>query len=170
MATSFRPGERFGDMEGWQQPVPGEPGIWNTLGWHRVELSPGRAVLEWTPTTDHAFPTASSWIVHGGMVTAILDSAMGSATWSLLDRDEVYLTADLRTEFYRPTRLGLIRATGWVVRKTRRVTFAAAELHDEGGALLASCRATNIAIDLHLDPDRSRRGPSAGPNSDGRAG
>lgn len=170
MATSFRAGERFADMEGWQQPVAGEPGIWNTLGWHRVELAPGRAVLEWTPTTDHAFPTASDWILHGGMVTAILDSAMGSATWSLLDRDEVYLTADLRTEFYRPTRLGRIRATGWVVRKTRRVTFAAAELHDDAGALLASCRATNIAIDLRLDPHRARRGPSASRENDGRAG
>ena len=94
------------------------------------------------------------------MVTAILDSAMGSATWSLLNRDEVYLTADLRTEFYRPTRPGRIRATGWVVRKTRRVTFAASELHDEDGTLLASCRATNITIDLRDEPHRGRRGPA----------
>jgi len=35
-----------------------------------------------------------------------------------------------------------------VVRKTRRVTFAASELHDEQGTLLASCRATNITIDV----------------------
>lgn len=170
MATTFRPGARFADMDGWQQPTPGEPGIWNKLGWRRVELTPGRAVLEWTPTTDHAFPTASSWIVHGGMVTAILDSAMGSATWSLLERDEVYLTADLRTEFYRPTRLGPIRATGWVVQKTRRVIFAASELRDQDSALLASCRATNISIDLKLDPDQARRGPSLGTETNGRAG
>jgi uncharacterized protein (TIGR00369 family) len=117
-------------------------------------------VLEWEPNTDQAFPAGDGWIVHGGMVTAILDSAMGSATWSLLDRDEVYLTADLRTEFYRPTRPGRIRATGWVVRKTRRVTFAASELHDEAGTLLASCRATNITIDLQDEPQRARRGPA----------
>jgi uncharacterized protein (TIGR00369 family) len=147
-------------MDGWQQPAPGEPGIWNALGWRRVELEPGRAVVEWEPNTDHAFPAGDGWIVHGGMVTAILDTAMGSATWSLLDRHEVYLTADLRTEFYRPTRPGLIRATGWVVSKTRRVTFAAADLHDEAGVLLASCRATNILIDLKVDPDRVRRGPA----------
>lgn len=159
MTTDFHPGERFAQMDGWQQPAEGEPGIWNALGWHRVELEPGRAVLEWHPNTDHAFPAGDSWIVHGGMVTAILDSAMGSATWSLLDHDEVYLTADLRTEFYRPTRTGYIRATGWVVRKTRRVTFAAADLHDDAGVLLASCRATNLTIDVHAEPDRARRGP-----------
>jgi acyl-coenzyme A thioesterase PaaI-like protein len=73
---------------------------------------------------------------------------------------EVYFTADLRTEFYRPTRPGRIRATGWVVRKTRRVTFAASELHDEDGTLLASCRATNITIDLRDEPRRARRAPA----------
>jgi uncharacterized protein (TIGR00369 family) len=158
--ADFRPGERLADMDSWQQPAPGEPGIWNTLGWRRAELAAGRAVLEWEPKLDHAFPAGDGWIVHGGMVTAILDSAMGSATWSLLNRDEVYLTADLRTEFYRPTRPGRIRATGWVVRKTRRVTFAASELHDGEGTLLASCRATNITIDLRTEPQRARRGPA----------
>src|SRR5438309_1760362 len=103
MATTFRPGERFAEMDGWQ-PKPGERGIFATLGWRRVEVAPGRAVLEWEPTIDHAFPAGNDWIVHGGMVTAILDTAMGSATWTLLDRDEVFLTADLRTEFYRPAR------------------------------------------------------------------
>src|SRR2546427_10209117 len=96
----------------------------------------------------------------GGMATAILDGALGGATWGLLDRDEVYLPADLRTEFYRPTRPGPIRATGWVVRKTRRVTFAASELRDQEGTLLASCRATNITIDLATEPGRARRGPA----------
>jgi uncharacterized protein (TIGR00369 family) len=158
--TGLRPGERFAEMESWQQPTPGEPGIWNALGWRRVGLEAGRAVFEWEPTTDQAFPAGDSWIVHGGMVTAILDSVMGSATWSLLDRHEVYLTADLRTEFYRPTRLGRVRATGWVVRKTRRVTFAASELHDEQGVLLAGCRATNITIDVRDEPARARTGPA----------
>src|SRR2546427_13295873 len=96
----------------------------------------------------------------GGMATAILDGALGGATWGLLDRDEVYLTADLRTEFYRPTRPGRIRATGWVVRKTRRVTFAASELHDEAGTLLASCRATHITLHLRHGPHGARRGPA----------
>lgn len=115
---------------------------------------------EWEPTTDHAFPAGKEWIVHGGMVTAILDTAMGNATWSLLDRNEVFLTADLRTEFYRPARPGRVQATGWVVRKTRRMTFAAADLHDDAGVLLASGRATQVIMDLQVDPDRARQGPA----------
>ena len=94
------------------------------------------------------------------MVTAILDTAMGSATWTLLDRGEVFLTADLRTEFYRPARPGRVRATGWVVQKTRRVTFAAADLHNDAGVLLASGRASQVIIDLQADPNRDRPGPA----------
>ncbi len=142
MATAFRPGERFAEMDGWQ-PKPGERGIFATLGWHRVEVAPGRAVLEWEPTIDHAFAAGKDWIVHGGMVTAILDTAMGSATW------------------------------GWVVQKTRRVTFAAAELHSDAGVLLASGRASQVIIDLQADPDRDRRGPAShnpSPSGGGQGG
>lgn len=71
---------------------------------------------------------------------------MGQATWSLLNVDEVFLTSELRTEFYRVTRPGRIRANGRVVHKTKRVTFAAAELFDADGKLLASCRGTNQTL------------------------
>jgi uncharacterized protein (TIGR00369 family) len=156
--TSFQPGQRFQEMSEWEIP-PDVPGIWGHLGWRRLKLEPGLSELEWEPNTNHSFPAGEGWIVHGGMVTAFLDTAMGNATWSLLDNHEVFLTADLRTEFYRPTHPGLIRATGWVVHKTRRVTYAAAEIHDERGKLLASGRATNISIDLHEPGDQGRVGP-----------
>jgi uncharacterized protein (TIGR00369 family) len=167
MATTFRPGERFAEMDVFE-PKPGERGIFATLGWRRVEVAAGRAVLEWEPTVDHSFPAGKDWIVHGGMVTAILDTAMGSATWTLLDRHEVFLTADLRTEFYRPARPGQVRATGWVVQKTRRVTFAAAELYNADGVLLASSRASQLIIDLQSDPDRDRPGPGHSQRRDSR--
>ena len=102
--------------------------------------------MEWDPTTNHSFRAGDNWIVHGGLVTAFLDTTMGGATWSLLNNDEVFLTADLRTEFYRPTFPGRVRAEGKVVHKTQRVTYAAAEMFDDQGKLLASCRATNITL------------------------
>lgn len=158
---NFTPGERFADMTEEHVPKPGDPGIWSNLGWRRTSVAPGRVEMEWEPTTDHAFPAGEGWIVHGGMVTAFLDTAMGGATWTLLNNDEVFLTADLRTEFYRPTfPTGTIRAVGTVVHKTRRVTFAEAQLFDAGSKLLASCRGTNLTIDLNTPQDAMRRGPT----------
>lgn len=143
MQTEWEAGTRFADMPRSGSP---HPGIWRHLGWSIVGVDPGYSILEWEPTEDHSFRAGDVWIVHGGMVTALLDTAMGQATWSLLNDGEVFLTSDLRTEFYRVTSPGLVRAHGRVVHKTRRVTFAAADLYDANDKLLASCRATNQTL------------------------
>ena len=145
--TDFEPGERFLDMQGRDLRELPRTGIWAHLGWTLAAIAPGEATLEWETTTDHAFPThEGGWIVHGGMVTAILDTAMGQATWTLLNRNEVFLTANLHVEFYRPTKPGLVRAEGRVIQKSRRVTFATGELYNSEGKLLAGGRVTNTML------------------------
>ncbi|MGH2754326.1 MAG: PaaI family thioesterase [Actinomycetota bacterium] len=141
----YEPGGRFSSMSTGKLNFPG---IWAHLEWEVLELEPGRAVLAWAADENHCFPAGEEWIVHGGMVTTLLDTAMGQATWSLLNDDEVFLTADLRTEFYRPSRPGTLRARGWVVHKTRRITFSGAELYDSEDRLMASARATNMTIGI----------------------
>lgn len=144
--TEFRPGERFLKMDRTRISQP-HTGIWAFLGWRLADVAPGRATLEWETTTDHAFPAGDDWIVHGGMVTALLDTAMGQSTWTLLNHGEVFLTSDLHTDFYRPTRPGLLRAEGQVIHKTRRVAFATADLFDAEGKLLAAGRVTNLMLE-----------------------
>jgi uncharacterized protein (TIGR00369 family) len=75
---------------------------------------------------------------------------MGGACATVLEPEESFLTADLRVEFLRAARPGLLRAEGHVVRRARRVVFCAAELHDEG-THLASARCTQV-LSLPLDP------------------
>ena len=146
--TDFAPGQRFLDMQASGDDRAPRGGIWAFLGWRLADVGPGHATLEWATTTDPAFPTGDDgWIVHGGMVTALLDTAMGQSTWTLLNHGEVFLTANLHTEFYRPTRPGPLRAEGRVVHKTRRVAFAVGELYDGDGKLLAGGRVTNMVLD-----------------------
>ena len=47
------------------------------------------------------------------------------------------------------------------------VTFAAVELHSDTGVLLASGRASQVIINLEVDPDRDRRGPAQLPSPSG---
>ena len=96
------------------------------------------------------------------MVTAILDSAMGSATWSLLDRNEVYLTADLRTEFYQPTRPGRIRATD----RSRRTALRRSPVE----APCTSASPPGSGRPPGTRPAPSRSGPPDRSSSPGRAG
>jgi len=100
-------------------------------------------VLEWDATPEYCFHAPSGPIVHGGMVAALLDTAMGGACWTLMAEDEDFLTADLRTEFHRSARPGTLRAEGRVVQRNRRVVFCAAELYQDG-ELVASARCTQI--------------------------
>jgi hypothetical protein len=58
--------------------------VWVTLGYRGVEQGDGVSVIEWDATVDYCFPGSSGPIVHGGLVTTILDTAMGGACHSVL--------------------------------------------------------------------------------------
>ena len=128
----------------WGEAPPSAPHIWVTLGYRSVEHGDGVSVIEWDATVDYSFPGSSGPIVHGGLVTTILDTAMGGACHSVLDAWETFLTADLHVEFFRPTRPGTLRAEGRVVQRTKRVVFCAADLRDADGTQLAGARCTQV--------------------------
>jgi len=130
--------------KGWGEDPPPAPHIWRTLGYRGAGGDEHETVIEWDATPDYCFHSPSGPIVHGGMVTTLLDTAMGGAIWSLLDETESFLTADLRVEFLRAARPGTLRAAGRVVQRNRRVAFCSAELHDADGELLATSRCTQI--------------------------
>jgi uncharacterized protein (TIGR00369 family) len=128
----------------WGDEPPQSPHIWRTLGYRGIEQAEGRSVIEWDATPDYCFHDgAGGFIVHGGMATTLLDTAMGGAMWSLLAEDESFLTADLRTEFLRSGRPGTLRAVGTVVQRNRRVAFCAADLFQDE-QLIATSRCTQI--------------------------
>jgi uncharacterized protein (TIGR00369 family) len=129
----------------WRTLNPDGTNIWETLGYRGFFTDEGRLVIEWDATEPYTFPDGpGSIIVHGGMVTTLLDSAMGGTCANALAEDEMFLTADLRVEFYRPSRPGTLRAEGRIVQRSRRVVFCAAELTDPEGNVLASARCTQI--------------------------
>lgn len=78
--------------------------------------------------------------VHGGLVCAMLDTAVGCATHTMLAAGTVYTSIDLEVKYLRPVLLasGTLTATGRVVKPGRRVTFAEADLRAADGTLLAT--------------------------------
>lgn len=141
--------------------------LWQTLGYRRTELAAGSIAVEWDAPVAYCFPAAGGPIVQGGMVTALLDAAMGSACWRVLDDDQAFLTADLRVEFLRSCPPGLLRAVGEVVRRTRRVVFCSAQLFDTRGVVLAASRCTQVV--LPADGRAGRHFGELGPDSADRA-
>ena len=146
MTEPIRPGERFDHPRAWEADDVAGPHIWRTLAYRRTAWQPGSTSIEWTATPEYCFPTAEGPVVQGGLVTALLDAAMGGACWTVLDLDQVFLTADLRVEFLHVSRPGLLTASGTVVRRTRRIVFCSAELHAADGVLLAASRCTQVVL------------------------
>ncbi|MGA8297794.1 MAG: PaaI family thioesterase [Acidimicrobiales bacterium] len=129
----------------WEQVDPTPPHFWLTLGYRGLESNTERTVIEWDASADFSFDAgAEGRIIHGGLVASLLDTAMGAACFKALEDNERFLTADLRTEFYRPARPGTLRAVARVVRRTRGVAFCTADLTDSGERLIASARCTQI--------------------------
>jgi uncharacterized protein (TIGR00369 family) len=146
------------------------PHIWTTLGYERLGWGHGTTTIGWDAPVDYCFPSAGGPVVQGGLVTALLDGAMGGACWSVLDAEQAFLTADLRVEFLRPTRPGKLSATGTVVRRTRRVVFCAAELFDADGLLLATSRCTQVVLPAagHAGRNIPTNANAEGPPQDAR--
>jgi uncharacterized protein (TIGR00369 family) len=123
-----------------------DPHIWRTLGYRNTGWEPGRITIEWDASEEYCFLFGEGYVVHGGMVSTLLDSAMGGACWTLMDGGEHFLTGDLHVEFFRSARPGLLRAEGRVVHRSRRVVFCAADLLDPDGATLAAARCTQVVL------------------------
>jgi uncharacterized protein (TIGR00369 family) len=148
-------GERFADIGSFSQRAGSGPNLWRTLGFRRTDWAPGASTVEWDATLEYGFVTPAGPVIQGGLVTAVLDSAMGGACWTVLNNDEAFLTADLRVEFLRPTRPGRLRAVGQVVRRASRVVFCSAELFDDDATTLAASRCTQVVLPASADATTS---------------
>jgi len=90
----------------------------------------------------HGFPTPGGPIVHGGAVATIADCALACAAMAMAGENELCTTADLRVEFFRPTRPGVaVVARAEVRHRTRRLAYCSAILTQEGETV-AEARAT----------------------------
>ena len=112
------------------------PPISELMGFRGVSAESGRAVFEMEPGPQHYNPIGS---VHGGIALTLLDSAMGCAVHTLLERGVRYTTLEVKTNFVRPITAdtGLVRCEGIVIHRGSRVATAEGKLTDADGKLLA---------------------------------
>ncbi|GAC1658010.1 MAG: hotdog fold thioesterase [Candidatus Elarobacter sp.] len=93
--------------------------------------------------------------VHGGIITTLLDNALGSAVQSVLPAGRVATTMDLQTRFHRPVTAatGKVFADARVVHAGRRTATSEAHLVDANGRVYAT--GTSTLMILEDEPSRS---------------
>ena len=87
--------------------------------------------------------------VHGGIITTLMDTALGCAVQSLLPAGRVATTMDLHTRFHRPVTVatGKVFAEAKVVHAGRRTATAEAHLVDARGTVYATGTSTLIILE-----------------------
>src|SRR5262249_36886718 len=97
--------------------------IARTLGYDIVTAEKGRVVIPAEPTAHLPNPAGTA---HGGFAATLLDSGMGLAARSTLDKGVNSTTLEFKISFVRPItpQTGLITAEGTVVSQGRRVGTA----------------------------------------------
>src|ERR1700752_2199718 len=110
--------------------------IARTLGYDVTEAEQGRVVVTISPTGDHLNPAGT---VHGGLTATLLDSCMGLAVQSTLEKDFSQTTLEFKISLVRPItpETGAIRAEGKVLNCGRRIGTAEGRVVDGQGRLLA---------------------------------
>jgi uncharacterized protein (TIGR00369 family) len=123
------------------------PPILDTLGIDPVEVEDGRVVFEMTPQEWHYNPIGS---VHGGVISTLVDSALGCAVHTRLPAGVGYTSLEIKVNFVRPvtTSTGPIRCEGTVLSLGRRSATAEARVTSAEGKLLAHATTTCMIFPL----------------------
>lgn len=100
-----------------------------------ASVAEGEAVFRAQPDESFLNPLG---LVHGALLCALLDSAMGVAVQTKVPAGVGYATIELKVSYMRPLRGDgrTIEAKGRVLRLGSKVAFAEASVHDDHGNLV----------------------------------
>lgn len=117
-----------------------------TLGYDINAVEAGRVVATANPNDSHLNPAGT---VHGGLAATLLDSCMGLAIQSTLERGIGSTTLEFKITLMRPItpETGLITAEGVVLSRGRRIGTAEGRITDRTGRLLAHGTTTCLIFD-----------------------
>jgi uncharacterized protein (TIGR00369 family) len=84
--------------------------------------------------------------VHGGVLAALADAAMGIAFGRTLDSGQDFSTIDLHVHFMRPVLSSRLIATGTVIQRGLRIGFVECKIVDSRGRYLChgTCSCTVV--------------------------
>jgi uncharacterized protein (TIGR00369 family) len=115
------------------------------LGLSLDELERGRTVFSLVADELYENPMGT---MHGGIVSTLVDTAMGCAVASTLPADTGYTTLELSTNFVRAITqsTGRVYAEGRVVHAGGRVVTTEARVYDDSGTLYAHAKSTCLVL------------------------
>jgi len=107
--------------------------------------APGGGVI-WEYVVDPAHYNPFD-MLHGGVVMALLDSAMGHAVATIIHASGRFnAAAQMNINFLAPVKAGTLRARAEVVKVGKRLAVVEAKATDDAGTLVAIATATHSIL------------------------
>jgi uncharacterized protein (TIGR00369 family) len=119
---------------------PGEFPLRSYLGMELSGDEPGVGVAHVDIGPEHLNPNG---VVHGAVLFALVDTAMGKATMSVIDEPDRYCASiEVSLRFIRPAAAGRLTATVNVVKRGRAVVHLDGRIVGDDDRLIATAAAT----------------------------
>ena len=114
------------------------------LGFVARAASPGSSTWDYVVQTEHFNPHG---VLHGGVVMALLDTAMGHAVAEIVLPEGAFnAAAQVNVHFLEPVRAGTITARATVRKHGKRLAVVEAEATDDAGRVVAVATSTHAII------------------------
>lgn len=126
------------------QEVPGPP-VMNMIGFRLVKVTPGAVAFTYSPAEQHYNPIGT---VHGGILSTVLDSALGCCIHSTLPAGVGYTTLEIKVNFVRAVliKTGDLRCEANVIHSGSRIVTSEGRLVDSQGKLYAHASTTCLVV------------------------
>lgn len=111
------------------------------LGIPKPEVESGKVTFSFEPQEFHYNPIGT---VHGGILSTVLDSAMGCTVHTLLPMGTGYTTLELKVNFLKPVTVqtGVLKAAGKIIHFGGKIVLVEASLVDVTGTIYAHAIST----------------------------
>ena len=129
------------------------------VGMEVVEVGPARATLS-LPWREDLVGNPETGVLHGGIITALIDNACGSAVICALTKMTSVATLDLRIDYLRPATPGeAVVVDAECYRTTRNIAFIRALAHhgDRDNAIAHSVATFMLGANKTPPVDRTRK-------------
>lgn len=109
------------------------------LGMELTSNEPGTGIAHLTLGEQHANPNG---VAHGAVIFALVDTAMGKATMSVIDEGLYCASVELSLRFIRPAAEGELTTVATVVKRGKTMVHLEARVHGTDERLIATSAGT----------------------------
>lgn len=121
------------------------PPILNTMNFKMKSIEEGKAAFLFTAEEYHYNPIGT---VHGGVISTLLDSAMGCTVHSLLPAGKGYTTLELKVNFLRAITkdTGELISAGKIIHAGSKTVLVEAQIVNSSGKVYAHSLSTCLIL------------------------